>query len=109
MLSILRAPGLDAGPSNLALTGPNMARIRLLRNHGTKPPQKSCGLGRAVMTEKNNQRSDPLARELQELPFAGLQQIGKELRIKLTEIIGEPLPDELQALLEKLEQELDQK
>lgn len=61
------------------------------------------------MKEPNNQGSNPLARELEGWPPAGLQQIGKEQRITLTKIIGEPLPAELQALLEKLEQELDQK
>lgn len=61
------------------------------------------------MTEQNNRRTDPPAPELQELPFASLQQIGKELRIKLVEIVGEPLPDELQALLEKLERGLGRK
>jgi hypothetical protein len=72
--------------------------------------KKVAALGGGVMKEPNNQGSNPLARKLEGLPPAGLQQIGKELRIKLTEIIGEPLPAELQALLEKLEQEeLDQK
>lgn len=60
------------------------------------------------MPERNDQRS-PLTRELHEIPFASLKQIGNELRTNLTEIVGEPLPPELQALLAKLEQMLDDK
>lgn len=55
----------------------------------------------------NNRRTDLLTREFQELPFATLQQISKELQTNLNEIIAEPLPAEIQALLEKLEQKLD--
>ncbi len=56
------------------------------------------------MTEPNNQRSGPLAAELKELPFASLQEIGRELRNYFCEIITEELPAEIQALLENLEQ-----
>jgi hypothetical protein len=82
--------------------------MRLRRGNKTLAP-KVVALGGSVMSEQNNGKTDPLARELQELPLAGLQQIGKELRIILTEIIGEPLPSELHALLEKLERQLDRK
>jgi hypothetical protein len=56
------------------------------------------------MTEQKR-RTDPLARE--PLPFANLQQIGRELRVQLTEIVAEPLPAELQELLDQLERKLD--
>jgi hypothetical protein len=56
-----------------------------------------------------NDQMNPLSRELQEMPFASLKQIGNELRTKLTEIVGDPLPVELQELLAKLEQMLDDK
>ncbi|WP_292528318.1 hypothetical protein [Methylocystis sp.] len=60
------------------------------------------------MTEQNR-RTDPLACAPLEIPFASLQQIGKELRIKLTLIVAEPLPAELQAPLLKLERKLEGK
>ena len=60
------------------------------------------------MTEQNR-RTDPLARAPLEIPFASLQQIGKEVRVELTLIVAEPLPAELQALLLKLERKLDGK
>jgi hypothetical protein len=54
-----------------------------------------------------NRRTD-LAREPhQGLPFASADQIGKELRSDLAELIIEELPAEIQALLKKLEQKLD--
>jgi hypothetical protein len=61
--------------------------MRLRRRNRTLAP-KVVALGGSVMSEQNNGKTDPRARELQELPLAGLQQIGKELRIILTEIIG---------------------
>lgn len=59
------------------------------------------------MTEPNYRRSGALAAELKELPFASLQQIGKELRNDFREIIIEELPAEIQASLEKLERKLN--
>lgn len=59
------------------------------------------------MTERQNRRTDPLAREPKESPFASFEQIGKELRNDLAGLITEGLPVEIQALLEKLEQKLD--
>jgi hypothetical protein len=71
------------------------------------PCQKVVALGEGVMSEQNNWKIDPLAREPSEFPFAVLQRIGSELRIKLTESIREPLPTELHAILEKLESKID--
>jgi hypothetical protein len=74
---------------------------------GRKPLPKSVALGEGVMSEQNNWKIDPLAREPPEFPFVVLQRIGGELRIKLTESIREPLPTELHAILEKLESKID--
>lgn len=61
------------------------------------------------MTRKNNRRTDLLAREFQELPYASLQQIGNELQNDLNEAIAEPLPDKFRGLLRALEAEISQK
>lgn len=54
---------------------------------------------------EENRRPDPLDCEPQ--PFANLQQIGNELRVQLTKIVAEPLPAELQKLLDQLDRKLD--